>query len=133
MRMRQHNDNGMAVAQHLAAQAKVQKVHYPGLASHPQHALAARQMSGFGGMLSFELGGKAQAEAFLNALELATLAESLGGIESLACHPATMTHGAIPTDERAKLGISDGLVRLSIGCEDVQDLIADFDRALSRV
>jgi len=133
MRMRQHNENGMAMARHLESHGKVKKVHYPGLASHPQHALARAQMSGFGGMLSCELGGKGQAERFLNGLKLVTLAESLGGIESLACHPATMTHGAIPAEERQKLGISDGLVRLSVGCEDVQDLIADVDQALALV
>jgi cystathionine beta-lyase/cystathionine gamma-synthase len=133
LRMRQHNENGLAVARFLSDHAKVRKVHYPGLTQHPQHALARTQMSGFGGMLSFELGSARDAETFLNALELCTLAESLGGIETLICHPATMTHGAFPAEERAKLGITDNSIRLSVGCEDARDLIADIDQALGRI
>ena len=130
LRMRQHNDNALAVASWLVQHPRVLKVYYPGLTTHPQHALARTQHSGHGGMLSFELGGYADAERFLNALRVCTLAESLGGVESLACHPATMTHGAYTAEERLKLGITDGLVRLSVGCEDAEDLLADLDQAL---
>jgi cystathionine gamma-lyase/cystathionine beta-lyase/cystathionine gamma-lyase/homocysteine desulfhydrase len=130
LRMRQHDANAMAIARHLAAHPRVLKVYYPGLPSHPQHALARTQQSGFGGMLAFELGDFAAAERLLNRVKLCTLAESLGGVETLISHPATMTHGAIPKEERLKLGITDGLVRLSAGCEDGEDLIADLDQAL---
>jgi cystathionine beta-lyase/cystathionine gamma-synthase len=130
LRMRQHNDNALALARWLSGRGDVLKVYYPGLPSHPQHALARTQQSGFGGMISFELGDRARAERFLNRLQLCTLAESLGGVETLACHPASMTHGAYPAEVRAKLGISDGLVRLSVGCEDAEDLLADIDHAL---
>ena len=130
LRMRQHNDNAIAVARYLEDHPKVGAVFYPGLTSHPQHSLARTQQSGFGGMLAFDLGEQSAAERFLNALRVCTLAESLGGIETLVCHPPTMTHGAIPAEERAALGIGDGLVRVSVGCEDAEDLLADIEQAL---
>lgn len=130
LRMRQHDASALTIARFLESHPRVLKVYYPGLTSHPQHALARTQQSGFGGMLAFELGSFTAAEAMLNRVKIATLAESLGGVESLISHPATMTHGAIPAAERAKLGISDGLVRLSVGCEDTEDLLADLAQAL---
>jgi cystathionine gamma-lyase/cystathionine beta-lyase/cystathionine gamma-lyase/homocysteine desulfhydrase len=130
VRMRAHDGNGRAVAAFLAVHPKVVRVLYPGLPSHPQHALAARQMSGFGGMLSFDLGSFDGAKHLLDRLRVFTLAESLGGVESLAAHPATMSHGSVPPEERAARGITDGLVRLSVGIEDVDDLLADLARAL---
>ena len=115
-----------------AAAATCARVYYPGLASHPQHALARRQMHGFGGMVSAVLeGGEARSRRFLERCQLFTLAESLGGVESLIEHPALMTHASIPAAKRAAIGIDDGLVRLSVGIEDVDDLIADLDQALS--
>ena len=105
-------------------------VHYPGLAGHPQHQLARTQQSGFGGMISFDLGSLEKARSFCDAVEVFTLAESLGGVESLVCHPATMTHAALPADERERLGIGDGLVRLSVGIEDSRDLLAELEYAL---
>ena len=133
VRMRAHDANGRAVAAFLAVHPKVVRVLYPGLPDHPQHALASRQMSGFGGMLALDLGSYDAAKRFLDALRLFTLAESLGGVESLAGHPATMSHGSLPPDERAARGITDGLVRLSVGIEDVNDLLADLARGLERV
>ena len=133
IRMAQHNINGLALAQYLDSHPKVQQVFYPGLPSHPQHALAARQMAGFGGMLSFELGSLEHARRFLNRVRLLALAESLGGVESLVSHPATMTHASVPPDRRAAIGITDGLVRISAGIEDVDDLLADLDQALDAV
>ena len=106
---------------------------YPGLPSHPQHALAARQMKGFGGMLSFELGSLEHARRFLNRVRLLALAESLGGVESLISHPATMTHASVPPERRAAIGITDGLVRISAGIEDIDDLKADLAQALDAV
>src|SRR3989440_9711475 len=127
--MLQHDRNGLAVAQHLACHSKVKKVHYPGLPSHPQHELAQRQMTGFGGMLSFETGSLADAKTVLKSVRLCSLAESLGGVETLISHPATMTHASVPAKERERLGITDGLVRISVGIEDVGDLIADLENA----
>jgi cystathionine gamma-lyase/cystathionine beta-lyase/cystathionine gamma-lyase/homocysteine desulfhydrase len=131
VRMVQHNANGLALAQYLAAHPKVQKVYYPGLPSHPQHALAARQMRGFGGMISFDLGSLEAARTLLGGVRLFALAESLGGVESLISHPASMTHASVPLDRRTALGITDGLVRISAGIEDLEDLEADLDQALA--
>jgi cystathionine beta-lyase/cystathionine gamma-synthase len=133
VRMRQHNANGMAVAQFLDQHPKVKKVNYPGLPSHPQHALAARQMKGFGGMLSFETGSLESARTLLKSVRLCSLAESLGGVETLISHPASMTHASVPPEDRKRLGITGGLVRISVGIEDVEDLIADLDQALAKV
>jgi cystathionine gamma-lyase len=108
-------------------------VYYPGLPSHPQHELAARQMRGFGGMLSFDLGSLEGARRLLNGVRLLALAESLGGVESLISHPATMTHASVPADRRSALGITDGLVRISAGIEDIEDLKEDLSQALARV
>ncbi|MDI1254184.1 cystathionine gamma-synthase [Thermomonas sp.] len=131
LRMRAHCDNALALAQWLQMHPAVSEVIHPGLPSHPHHALAARQMDGFGGMLSIRLkGGFEAAKRFCERLELFTLAESLGGVESLVNHPAVMTHASIPPERRAALGIGDELVRLSVGIEDVADLRADLDRAL---
>lgn len=132
LRMRAHCDNALALAQWLQAHGAVGEVIYPGLPSHPHHALAARQMAGFGGMLSIRLkGGFEAAKRFCERLELFTLAESLGGVESLVNHPAVMTHASIPPDRRARLGIGDELVRLSVGVEDAGDLRRDLERALA--
>jgi cystathionine beta-lyase/cystathionine gamma-synthase len=133
VRMEQHNKNGMAVAQFLAVHPKVKRVLYPGLASHPQHELAARQQRGFGAMLSFDLGSLAAATQLLNHVRLCSLAESLGGVETLISHPALMTHASMPPEVREKVGITEGLVRISVGIEDAEDLIADLDQALSHV
>jgi cystathionine beta-lyase/cystathionine gamma-synthase len=133
LRMQQHNRNGLALAQFLAAQPKVKQVYYPGLPSHPQHDLAKRQMRGFGGMLSFDLGSLEAARRFLNAVRLLSLAESLGGVETLVSHPATMTHASVPEDRRTALGITEGLVRISAGIEDVDDLTEDISQALDKV
>jgi cystathionine gamma-lyase/cystathionine beta-lyase/cystathionine gamma-lyase/homocysteine desulfhydrase len=132
LRMRQHDANGRAVAGFLAEHPKVRKVYYPGLPDHPQHERAKRQMSGFGGMISFEMGSLAAARAVLDNVRLCTLAESLGGVETLISHPATMTHASVPAEQRARLGISDGLVRISVGIEDVEDIIADLEAALQK-
>ncbi len=131
VRMKQHDANGRAVAEFLAGHKAVKKVFYPGLADHPQHELATRQQSGFGSMLSLELGSLERANAFAKRLRLGYLAESLGGVETLICHPATMTHAAIGAEGRARLGITDGLMRISVGIEDVEDIIADLDQALA--
>jgi cystathionine beta-lyase/cystathionine gamma-synthase len=133
VRMRQHDENGRIVAQFLAEHPKIQKVYYPGLKSHPQHELAGRQMSGFGGMISFETGSLENAKRVLESVRLCTLGESLGGVETLISHPATMTHASVPETERNRLGITDGLVRVSVGIEDVEDIIADLDQALSKI
>ena len=133
VRMRQHDENGRIVAQFLSEHPSVKKVYYPGLKSHPQHDLASRQMSGFGGMISFETGSLENAKRVLEAVRVCTLGESLGGVESLISHPATMTHASVPETERARLGITDGLVRVSVGIEDVEDIIADLDQALSTI
>ena len=133
VRMERHNANGLALAEFLASHPKVQQVHYPGLRSHPQHELAKRQMCGFGGLISFELGTRDKAAALLNHVRLMALAESLGGVETLISHPATMTHASVPPERRQKIGITEGLVRVSAGIEDVEDLKEDLDQALSHV
>jgi len=133
VRMRQHDENGRQVAQFLAEHPRVQKIYYPGLKSHPQHELAARQMSGFGGMISFETGSLENAKRVLESVRVCTLGESLGGVETLISHPATMTHASVPETERIRLGITDGLVRVSVGIEDVEDIIADLDQALNKI
>jgi len=132
LRMERHASNAQAVAEFLEAHPKIERVYFPGLKSHPQHALAQRQMHGFGGMVTAVLaGGLAPARRFLERVEIFALAESLGGVESLIEHPAIMTHASVPPEVRAKIGIGDGLVRLSVGVEDVDDLIADLDQALA--
>jgi len=133
LRMERHNHNAQAIAEYLEAHPKVTRVFYPGLASHPQHALAKRQMRGFGGLISFELGSLERARTFLNSLELLILAESLGGVETLISHPATMTHASVPPERRVHLGIGDDMVRVSVGIEDVDDLTADLAQALARL
>jgi cystathionine gamma-lyase len=132
VRMERHARNALALARFLEGHRQVEKVTYPGLASHPQHALARRQMDGFGGMLTFVLrGGLPAARAFLEALEIFVCAESLGGVESLAEHPAIMTHASVPREAREKLGIADGFVRLSAGLEGEADLLSDLERGLA--
>jgi cystathionine beta-lyase/cystathionine gamma-synthase len=131
LRMRQHDANGRAVAQWLAERQDVRKVYYPGLPSHPQHELARRQMSGFGGMISFDVGDAARARRIAERTRIFVLAESLGGVESLMGHPASMTHASVPPAMRAAMGLTDSLLRLSCGIEDVEDLLADLDQALN--
>jgi len=133
LRMRQHNDNAVKMANFLVEQPKVKKVLYPGLPSHPQHALAKKQMRGFGGMVSIEMGSLEAGKQLVKHVRIFALAESLGGVESLICHPASMTHASVPKEEREKLGLTDGLVRLSVGCEDAEDLISDIRSALESV
>jgi len=134
VRMEQHNRNGMAVARFLqGCHSKIKRVYYPGLPSHPQHELAKRQMTGFGGMISFETGSLANARKVLKSVRLCSLAESLGGVETLISHPASMTHASVPPEHRNRLGITEGLVRISVGIEDVEDIIADLDRALGGI
>ena len=133
LRMQQHSANGLALAGFLSAHPKVKHVYYPGLPTHPQHELAKRQMHGFGGMLAFELGSLDAARRLLNAVRLHALAESLGGVETLISHPATMTHASVPAETRARIGITDGLVRISAGIEDVEDLKEDLAQALDHV
>ena len=130
LRMRQHDANGRRIAEWLAADQRVLAVFYPGLPSHPQHDLACRQMMGFGGMLSIEAGSLERARGIVERTRLFALAESLGGVESLIGHPASMTHAAVPPAMRQAMGLTDGLVRLSVGIEDAEDLIADLDQAL---
>ncbi|HEY0786228.1 MAG TPA: PLP-dependent aspartate aminotransferase family protein [Acidobacteriaceae bacterium] len=130
VRMQAHDRNGRAVAAMLAGHAKVLRVYYPGLATHPQHALARTQMGGFGGMLSFELASREQANRMLRALKVCTLGESLGGVETLVSHPATMTHASLPAEARERLGITEGLLRISVGIEDIDDLLRDLEQAL---
>jgi cystathionine beta-lyase/cystathionine gamma-synthase len=130
LRMRQHDANGRAVAEWLAAQKTVQKVYYPGLSNHSQHELAKRQMTGFGGMISFDLGDTAKARAFVERTHVFALAESLGGVESLIGHPASMTHASVPRPMREAMGLTDSLIRLSCGIEDTADLIQDLEQAL---
>ncbi len=133
VRMKQHDANGRVVADFLKSHAKVQQVFYPGLVEHPQHELAKRQQNGFGSMISMELGSLEKANAFAKSLRLGLLAESLGGVETLICHPATMTHAAVGAEGRARLGITDGLMRVSVGIEDVEDIVADLGQALDRI
>jgi cystathionine gamma-lyase len=130
VRMETHNRNGMRIAEHLAQHSGIEKVFYPGLSDHPQHALAKRQMKGFTGMISLELGSLERATKVVQRTKLFSLAESLGGVESLIGHPAIMTHASVPKDMRERMGISDGLIRLSVGIEDVDDLLEDIDNAL---
>src|SRR5215472_14873608 len=130
VRMLQHNVNGIAVARHLDAHPKVRKVFYPGLPAHPQHEIARKQQRGPGAMLSFDLGTVDAARRFLNQVKLCSLAESLGGVETLISHPALMTHACMPKETHERVGITEGLVRLSVGIEDVEDIIADLDQAL---
>lgn len=131
IRMEAHDKNGRIVANFLTEHPKVQKVFYPGLASHPQHELAKRQQTGFGGMVSFETGSLDNARKVLDSVRLCTLGESLGGVESLISHPATMTHASVPKETRDRLGITDGLVRISVGIEDAEDILEDLDQALA--
>jgi cystathionine beta-lyase/cystathionine gamma-synthase len=131
VRMAQHNVNGQALAEYLAAHPKVKRVLYPGLPGHPQHELAKRQMRGFGGMLTFDVGSLEAALLVCKRVRLMALAESLGGVETLISHPASMTHASVPADRRAQIGLSDGLVRISVGIEDPADLIEDIRQALS--
>ena len=131
LRMRAHDENGRMVAAFLAEHPSVEKVYYPGLASHPQHELAKRQQNGFGGMISFDVSSLEKAKKVLESVKLCTLAESLGGVETLISHPATMTHASVPIEKRQELGITDGLIRISVGVEDAEDIIADLDQALN--
>jgi cystathionine gamma-lyase/cystathionine beta-lyase/cystathionine gamma-lyase/homocysteine desulfhydrase len=133
LRMEQHDKSGRAVAAFLEEHPKVRKVYYPGSASHPQHALARRQQRGFGGMVAFDVGSLAAARTVLESVKLCTLAESLGGVETLISHPVTMTHASVDQLKRERLGITDGLVRVSVGIEDTDDIIADLDQALEKV
>jgi cystathionine gamma-lyase len=130
LRMPRHDANGRRIAPWLAERLGEQNVIYPGLTSHPQHALAARQMTGFGGMITIELGTRERAARILERVRVFSLAESLGGVESLISHPASMTHASVPPEHRARLGITDGMVRLSCGVEDVEDLLEDLEQAL---
>jgi cystathionine beta-lyase/cystathionine gamma-synthase len=130
VRMAQHNINGQAVAEFLASHAKVESVVYPGLPTHPQHELAKRQMRGFGGMVSFDVGSVEAARLVCNGVKLMALAESLGGVETLICHPASMTHASVPPERRAAIGLTESMVRISVGIEDPQDLIDDLRQAL---
>jgi cystathionine beta-lyase/cystathionine gamma-synthase len=131
VRLRAHNENAMAVAQYLQSHPDVEAVHYPGLDSHPQHDLAKKQMRGFGGMVTFQIrGGAKEANSFFKALKIFSFAESLGGVESLACFPSAMSHSCIPRETRERRGITDGTIRLSIGIEDAEDIIADLEQAL---
>lgn len=131
VRMKQHNENAMQVATMLQNHPVVKQVIYPGLASHPQHVLANQQMSGFGGMVTFETHTHEQAKTFLKSVKVFTLAESLGGVESLVCHPVSMTHASIPAEKRLKFGLNENIIRLSVGIEDVEDLLADLQQALT--
>ena len=133
VRMRSHEENGNAMAAYLRGQKKVKKIYYPGLPDHPQHALAKKQMRGFGSMISFDLGSHENAKKFLDRVKLCSLAESLGGVESLISHPASMTHGSVPPETRERLGITPGLVRISVGIEEIEDLTADLDHAFAGV
>jgi cystathionine beta-lyase/cystathionine gamma-synthase len=134
LRMERHSSNGLAVAQYLESHPKVARVSYPGLPSHPQHHIAKRQMSAFSGMISFELsGGLAAGVTLMNSVKLCSLAESLGAVETMITHPASMTHASVPKETRDKRGLTDGLVRLSVGIEDIEDIIADLEQALAQV
>jgi cystathionine beta-lyase/cystathionine gamma-synthase len=130
LRMRQHDINGRRLADWVSRHRKIERVYYPGLPSHPQHALAARQMSGFGGMISFDVGDTDYARRIVERVRIFKLAESLGGVESLIGHPASQTHASVPRDLRMGMGLTDSLVRLSVGIEDVEDLIEDLEQAM---
>ena len=134
IRMERHSANGMVVARFLEEHPKVDRVSYPGLPSHPQHEIAKRQMSDFSGMVTFELkGGLESGRTLMNSVKLCSLAESLGAVETMVTHPATMTHADVPREEREARGLTDGLVRISVGIEDVEDIIADLGQALDKV
>ncbi|MBQ4832622.1 cystathionine gamma-synthase [Pseudoalteromonas sp. MMG010] len=134
VRLKQHQENALAIAKYLETSDYVDQVYYPGLESHPQHQLAKEQQEGFGGMVSFNIKGNIDdAAAFLTNLEVFSLAESLGGVESLICHPATMTHAGMDADARIEAGVGDTLIRISVGIEDINDLIADFTRVFAKV
>ncbi|MDD8018703.1 MAG: cystathionine gamma-synthase [Bacteroidota bacterium] len=133
VRMRQHCESAIIIAEWLTHQEKIEKVNYPGLKKHPQHALAKKQMRGFGGMISFDLGSLANAKRFLKNVKLCSLAESLGGVETLISHPASMTHASVPKADRIANGVTDGLVRISVGIEDVEDIIEDLKQALAKI
>jgi cystathionine beta-lyase/cystathionine gamma-synthase len=133
VRMRQHDENGRQVAAFLARHSKVSKVLYPGLETHPQYELAKRQMHGFGSMIAFEVGSRANADKLLQSVRVITNGESLGGVESLISHSATTTHAAVPQQERERIGITEGLVRISVGIEDIADILADLDQALAAI
>jgi cystathionine beta-lyase/cystathionine gamma-synthase len=133
VRMEQHDASGRKIAAFLEEHPKVQKLYYPGSLSHKQHELAKRQQRGFGGMVAFDTGSLENARTVLESVRLCTLAESLGGVETLISHPATMTHASVLPETRVRLGITDGLVRISVGLEDVEDLIADLDQALEKI
>jgi cystathionine gamma-lyase/cystathionine beta-lyase/cystathionine gamma-lyase/homocysteine desulfhydrase len=133
LRMERHNANTQVLAEYLAGHPKVSRVHYPGLTAHPQHALACRQMRGFGGLIAFELGTLERARTLLNSVRLMALAESLGGVETLISHPASMTHASVPPERRLQIGLTDDMVRISVGIEDIDDLKEDLDQALARV
>ncbi|HXS10411.1 MAG TPA: PLP-dependent transferase, partial [Candidatus Krumholzibacteria bacterium] len=130
VRMKQHEENARELAKYLAKHPALESVNYPGLPDHPQHELAKKQARGFGALISFDTGSLENADKVLKATRVFTLAESLGGVESLISHPATMTHGSVPPAEKLKLGVTPGLVRISVGIEDVEDLEADLDHAL---
>lgn len=133
LRMRAHEENAHAVVTMLREHVAVKRLYYPGLPEHPGHAIAQRQQKGFGGMISVDVGGLDAAQKMVGALEVFTLAESLGGVESLVCHPAVMTHASVPRDRRESIGVTDGLVRLSVGVEDPEDLVADVQRGLDAI
>ncbi|HZM60603.1 MAG TPA: PLP-dependent aspartate aminotransferase family protein [Vicinamibacterales bacterium] len=133
LRMDRHNASAQALAEFLAAHPKVTRVHFPGLPAHPHHALARRQMRGFGGLIAFELGSLERARTLLNSVRLMALAESLGGVETLISHPATMTHASVPPDRRLQIGITDDMVRVSVGIEDIDDLKEDLMQALDQI
>jgi cystathionine beta-lyase/cystathionine gamma-synthase len=132
-RMQQHDRSGRVVADFLTKHKKVKKVFYPGLPDHPQYELAQKQMSGFGAMITFETGSLANANKMLRKVRVCSLGESLGGVETLISHPATMTHAALGEKGRKEIGITDGMVRISVGIEDVEDIIADLDQALAAI
>jgi len=128
--MKRHDENGRVMADFLSRHRKVKHVFYPGLKSHPQYELACRQMSGFGSMITFETGSLANAKRLLKRVRLCTMGESLGGVETLISHPASMTHAAIGAKGRKEIGLTDGMVRISVGIENVEDLIADLEQAM---
>jgi cystathionine gamma-lyase/cystathionine beta-lyase/cystathionine gamma-lyase/homocysteine desulfhydrase len=133
IRMERHNANAQAIAAFLEAHPKVSKVHYPGLPSHPEHALAQRQMRGFGGLVTFQAGSLERARTLLNSVRLMALAESLGGVETLISHPVTMTHASVPEEHRRRIGLTDDMIRISVGIENIEDLVDDLAQALDNV
>lgn len=133
LRMEKHNENALKISEYLLRAKKVRKVYYPGLPDHPQHELAKQQCTGFGGMISFDVGSEDKARTLVESVRIFALAESLGGVESLIGHPVTMTHASIPKENRLKMGLTDSIVRLSVGIEDVEDLIGDLSYALDRI